>query len=386
MSKVLFVIKYPLIEQYSIMQKLNGEINAVRQLGNEVFYISFDHDHLYLDNGQERKMIQKTTMGKMPGYFHTFVFYDIYRAARKVLLKEQFDLVYFRYSPLSRSGYRMTKTAFEKSKLVVEIPTFPPDIEKAKNPIRELYQRYSAFRWTQAAKHVTLFTGIGEPGESYLGVPFLNIDNGIDTQLIPLRVPREPEDGKMHILAVAAMCNWHGYDRLIQGFANWNNPKKQNYIIDMVGDEGDGSLEKWKKLTADCGLEKQVIFHGKMTGEPLTKMFEMAEIGCGSFGLYRNNLRFASVLKIREYMARGLPFLYAHDDPGLTGEYPWCIQFPNDDTPIDMDRVDAFVSSLKRNQGLEKQMRAYAEEHMTWEAQFRKVFEKLETLSESGGR
>ena len=166
--KVLFVMKYPLVDQYSIMQKLNGEINAVRNLGHEVYYISFDRNYLYLDNGNERVKLKKTTLGHIPNYFHTIVFYDIYNAARKAIHDNNFDIVYFRHSPLNYSGYKMIKEAHKKAKLVVEISSFPPFTEKAKNIFRILYQMISKKWWKQSAKYVSLFTGIGEAAEEYL--------------------------------------------------------------------------------------------------------------------------------------------------------------------------------------------------------------------------
>ena len=53
------------------------------------------------------------------------MFYDIYRAARKAIQENDFDLVYFRHSPLNAFGYNMIKTAHDKSKLVVEDENCP---------------------------------------------------------------------------------------------------------------------------------------------------------------------------------------------------------------------------------------------------------------------
>ena len=117
-----------------------------------------------------------------------------------------------------------------------------------------------------------------------------------------------------------------------------------------------------------------MISHGSLTGDPLTAMFDTAAAGIGTFGMYRNNMDHASILKIREYMARGLPFIYAHDDPDLTEDMPWCIRFPNDDSPVDMQRVADFVDKVREHTGLSGEMRAYAAGHMSWEAQFTKLF------------
>ncbi len=379
--KVLFIMKYPLVDQYSIMQKLNGEINAVRNLGHEPYYISFDREFLYLDNGSERKKIQKTTFGHMPGYFHTIVFYDIYHASRKVILENHFDVVYFRHSPLNPPGKKMMKAANKKSKLVVEISSFPPYTEKAKNKIRALYHMRSKKMWEKCAKYVSLFTGIGDYANEYLGRPFLNIDNGIDVSLIPPREEITNTDDKIHLLGVASMCEWHGYERIIRGLAEWKNENAKQYIIDLVGDDGDGSLTKWKKLTTDLGMERQVVFHGRMTGDALTYMYNQATIGLCSLALYKIGFQTGSVLKLREYMARGLPFIYAHEDPHMTEDMPWCIRIPNNEEPVQMDKVDIFAKQIKTVRDMSIKMREYARKNMTWEAQFSAIFTKLNDCS-----
>ena len=378
--KVLFVMKYPLVDQYSIMQKLNGEINAVRNLGHEVYYISFDRNYLYLDNGNERVKLKKTTLGHIPNYFHTIVFYDIYNAARKAIHDNNFDIVYFRHSPLNYSGYKMIKEAHKKAKLVVEISSFPPFTEKAKNIFRILYQMISKKWWKQSAKYVSLFTGIGEAAEEYLDRPFLNIDNGIDISLIPSRRNVEKIDNKIHLLGVASMSEWHGYERIIIGLAAWKSKKAEEYVIDLVGDEGDGSLSRWKDLTRNLGLENQVLFHGRMTGDKLTEMYNRATVGLSSLALYKIGFQTGSVLKLREYMARGLPFIYAHNDPHMIEDFPWCLHIPNDDSAVNMEYVDEFVSRIKGESDLPERMRKYAKEKMTWEHQFKKIFDRIEAL------
>lgn len=378
--KVLFIMKYPLVDQYSIMQKLNGQINAVRNLGHEPFFISFDREYVYLDDGENRKRIQKTPFGHVPNYFHTFVFYDIYRAAKKAVLENDFDLVYFRHSPLNATGYRMIKTIHQKAKLVVEITSFPPYTEKAKNMLRAFYHTLSKKWWERGAKYVTLFTGIGEHADEYLKRPFINIDNGIDVSLIPPRTEKQSTDGKIHILAVASMCEWHGYERIITGLSEWKSEKARNYIIDLVGDEGDGSLEKWKRLASDLGVSKQVVFHGRMTGEALTNMYNMATVGICSLALYKIGFQKGSVLKLREYMARGLPFVYAHDDPHITDNMPWCMRIKNDSSAVPMREISDFIDRIHKCSNISSDMRQYAKDNMTWEQQFAKVFKKIDMI------
>lgn len=377
--RVLFVMKYPLVDQYSIMQKLNGEINAVRNLGHEANYISFDRDNLYLDNGENKQIIKKTTFGHSKFYFHTVVFSDINKTAERVVASGKYDLMYFRHSPIGYRGYKMLKTASKKgnTKVVVEIPSFPLNQDKPKNLIRRLYVMYSDLWWKRSSKFITLFAGIGEKTDAFLGVPYINIDNGIDINLIPERKEKESRDGKIHLLAVASMCEWHGYERIIKGLSEWKDKKAEKYVLDLVGDEGDGSLSRWKTLTHELGIEKRVIFHGRMTGDALTEMYNTATVGLSSLAMYKVGFQYGSVLKLREYMARGLPFVYAHDDPHMSEDLPWCLKIPNDGSTINMERIDEFVNRIEHEERLPHQMREYAKENMTWESQFQKIFSQI---------
>ena len=374
--KILFVMKYPINKDYSILQKLNGEMNAVRKLGHEVNYVSFDDESLYLNTECGREVIRKTTLGRSGFYYHTLVFRDIYLSVIKAIKTHKYDVVYFRYAPIGLTGKRMIKLLSQKAKIVVEIPTFPPNQEKQKTFLRRLYMRYSNHFWKKSARYIDLFTGIGEQSESFLNRPLLNIDNGVDVELIPLRKKRS--DGKMHLLAVASMSKWQGYDRLIKGLSLWKDERADKYIIDLVGDDFDGSLNRWKELAKECNIEKQVCFHGKKVGAELTALFEVATIGIGSLSLFWKGINNSSILKIREYMARGLPFVYASNDPHIPQDAKWCLRVPNDDTPIKMQDIDTFITRLDSESHLEEKMRAYAEKNMTWEAQFKAVFRKLD--------
>ena len=375
--KFLFVMKYPLVDPYSLMQKFNGELNAVRNLGHEVYYISFDRDFLYLDNGKKREKLQKTTLGHMKHYFHTLVFYDIYHAAQKAIMENDFDVVYFRFSPLNRPGCKMMETAAQRSTLVVEVPSVPPYTSKAKNALRAVYHKRSKKLWETNAHYATLMTGCGEPTQSLWGVPFLNIDNGIDVSLIPPKKESRSADGKLHLLAVASMCQWHGYERLINGLAQWNSEEAKQYVIDFVGSDGDGSLAEWKKLTIEKGLSEQVIFHGRLTGDALTEMYDQAVLGVSTLALYKLGYSAGSVLKLREYMARGIPFIYAHDDPHMSPDMKWCFKIPNDASPVPMPELHRFVLGVLKEQNLAEQMRSYAKAHMSWESQFESIIKRL---------
>lgn len=377
MAKVLFIMKYPLVDAYSLKNKFNGQMRAAQALGHEVYFVGYDHKHTYLIHGDEKTVIKKIWFGNWKQYIHTKAFLDLYDSVRRVLKQEHFDVVYLRRCPLTYSGYRMCKKIVRSgAKLVEEIPTYPGGGERRQGTFREMCLDYSRYWWRKVHPMLSLYSLIGEKADSLGEIPAINIENGTDVELLPLRQAHFDKE-KIHLLALASMCRWHGYDRLIRGLAELDAGTRSTVVLDMVGDDGDGSLAQWKALVKELGLEEQVLFHGRKEGEELNRFFDTADVGICSLGLYRIGFSSGSILKLREYISRGLPFVYAAQDPSISSEQPFGMQISNDDLPVDVSAVIAFAQQMRKELELPSKMRQYARENMTWKVQLQKVFAAL---------
>ncbi len=380
-QNILFIVKYPLDDAYSIKKKVDGQVAAADRMGLDAWQTAYDRQQTYLLHRGEKAPVHRIRLGKMPGYLHTLAFSDLFGSVLRTLKKQTFSHVYMRHCPLSPKGIRMLRRLKQSgSRIVVEIPSYPLENERQKSTLRRLYWAYSQRCWKRAAKYVDLFALIGAPADQYLGRPAINIDNGVDVDAIPLRAPQPAPDGKLHFLAVAAMARWHGFDRLIEGVAQLPPEQRQQVIVDMVGSEGDGSLARWQQLTADKGLTDTVRFHGYQTGQRLDALFHQADVGICSLGLHRNGYQMASSLKLREYAARGLPFLYATADPALPKQEPFCLRIAADDSPIPMEEAIAFARQMRLEPEIPAQMRAYAQAHMSWQKPLGDVLNRLASL------
>ena len=378
MEKVLFVTKYPFHVEYSIKKKFDNQIKAAKNLGYDVYYTAFDKDFFYLVHNEDRHIVKKIAFTGIKGYIHLKAFLDMYDTVLQTIRNEQFDYAYIRHCPLTWLGYRMIK-ALKKNgtRVVVEIPTYPAEKEKSPSMFHSLCKIYTDFWWRHAEQDCALFTLIGEHADTYHGRPAINIDNGIQVENIPLRNHPVGQEEPYHILALASMCNWHAYDRVIEGIAQMDVEKRKRVVLDMVGGGGDGSLAEWKELTKLRGLQEQVRFHGYRSGDELNELVDAASIGLGTLGLYRKDFSSDSSLKNREYMARGLPFVYAGDDSALEGNEPYVLKIPNNDTAVDMDAVLTFMKDVEAHPQYREKMRKHAKEKMSWERQFDKLFVAL---------
>lgn len=375
-KKLLYIVRYQLDKPFNLKAKFDGQICAFENIGFQVYYLAFDEKYFYLVNEGNRRIVGKTHFG-IPGYFHTLCYQDMYVLSRKLLKEIAFDCVYWRAAPHLPASLALAK-AIRKAgiRFIYEYPTYPSNTEKSMSGLRSVYIRYSALLGKKVDDLADGFVLIGEDAHGvYNGKIAVNISNGINLDVIPARKPK-PDPDTIHVLALASMSYWHGYDRLIRSLAEYTGD--QNIMIHMVGGNDGGSIPEWKALVQELGLLDKVIFHGSMSGDALSEMFDLCDIGVNSLGMYRKGFSVTSELKAREYAARGLPFVCSVDDPGLdhAGEPLW-MRVSNDDTIPEMEKIVEFALKMRADELSVEKLRTYAGEYLTWESQYRQVFEKI---------
>lgn len=377
-KKILYFVRYPLDEGFHLKQKFDGQLNAFANLGFDVSYIGFDRKHFYLVHGSEKSVIGNTHF-RIPNYVHTFLYHDYYTVASKTLEKLNFDFVYYRNCAAWPSTVKFAnQIKKQKIKLLYEVPTYLANTkEKSQSFLRSVYNKISN-SWEKKLIGVSdLILLIGDPAPHlFHGKPAMSIFNGISLQAMPARKPVNDENC-IHLLALSSMCEWHGYDRLILSLANYRGDAKVQ--IHMVGKNDGGCLEKWKNLAKEQGLEEQVIFHGSMYGTDLDQMFDLCDVGINSLGMYRKGIDSTSELKTREYIARGLPFVRSVRDEMIDElDQDLYMTVANDDSIPSMEEIVAFAQKMRQDDSAAMRLRKYASEKMTWESQYKKVFDFVE--------
>lgn len=381
MKSIFFLMKYPTCVPETLKRKFNGQMNACIQLGYEAWYLEWDGKAFSLvcmNTGEKKHVMNATQRLPQETYYHTLYFIDMYRAAIKAIGMHAFDKLYIRFLPTFPPAVRFVKLAKRKGITIIqELPTYlgqgnddgsvqPSFVRRAALRLSNAYARL-------AQRKMDFFTVIGvDAGGSLYGKPAMNINNGIDVTAIRQRDYQPRQDG-LHMLLLASMCDWHGYDRMIESLKHYRGDEK--ITLHFAGNDGDGSLAKWKQLAEDM---ENVIFHGGVYGEELDEMINQMDIGVSSLGLYRIGLELGTVMKGREYMARGLPFVYAGDDPTIIRDHPHAMQVPNSDALIDMESVIAFAKRMREQNDAASSMREYARANMSWEMEFERIFKAVD--------
>jgi hypothetical protein len=176
------------------------------------------------------------------------------------------------------------------------------------------------------------------------------------------------------LIGVAEIHPWHGFDRVIKGFAEYYS-KPQDVIVKfhIVGyfffnhDE-----DMFKQMIYDNHLEEYIILHGKKHGAELDKIFDECNFGIGSLGRHRVGIDKIKTLKNREYAARGIPFIYSETDQDFDNK-EFIMKAPADETPIDIKRIITFYKDLT----LSPTEIRNSIKHLSWDNQMKKVVDNV---------
>lgn len=165
--------------------------------------------------------------------------------------------------------------------------------------------------------------------------PTLVIGNGIDTQKYKSIPSTAPAEGPCRFVFIGTPGqSWHGIDKI--GVLASALPEEHFTIIGLTPQE----LEKELRFTVPSNLEAI----GYLDDHASSVAIASAHIGIGTLSLYAKGLEEASALKVRQYLALGLPVILGCQDTDLSSHSePFILELPN--TP---DNISAHIEEIKR--------------------------------------
>lgn len=166
------------------------------------------------------------------------------------------------------------------------------------------------------------------------------------------------------LLAVAKVSSWHGLDRVLVGISNYVQESPRDVAVKFyIAGDGD-AIKELKSASERLGIAESVFFLGFKSHGDLDSLFDIADIGISTLGLYRKGMQSASSLKTREYVARGMPLVVSGDDIDLEPIPNFAFHVSNDDRPVNIRELIHWYEGLGA-QNVEKEgIRNFALEHM----------------------
>ena len=256
------------------------------------------------------------------------------------------------------------------TKIIMEIPTYPYYYETFKGESSLIKGAIQAAERMVGDrhyyKHCDLIPVVKCVSDAKLKPNMFEMYNCVNEDL-PVVSHRKKD--YIDIMGVGHIHHYHGYDRLIRGFASYYAKGGQEDIRLHIIGNGD-ELQKLKKLSAECGTEDRVFFEGVKTGEELAEFYRNTDLALGTLCLFKRGADTETAIKLSEALYQGIPVMTSGKVPMDFVGKDMIYTVPNDESDIDADKLLEFIKN--RNYDADyTQMR----EKLQWESLLGKMLD-----------
>ena len=378
--KILFLVYHGFSEHSGISKKIHYQVKGLRENGYEVHlcYYGFDqrgHRCRFVDN----QVIQDYGTGKLAAIRQRLNYDCIYDYCKLNDIQFVYARCFQNADPILIQFFKKLKQIGIKA--VMEIPTYPYDKEFASFSWDiQLKLKIDRLFRNQLSKELAAIVTFSDE-ERIFGQRTIRISNGVDFDSIPLHQYLQPTDGSIHLVGVAEVHIWHGYDRLIAGLGEYyqHTPNPCQVYFHIVG--GVHPNERYKAnafhpgmqaIIDKYGIQDKILFHGQLFGDALDEVFNQSCFAIGSLARHRSGITIIKTLKNREYATRGIPFIYSEHDSDFDNQ-PYVIKARPDESPIDVPQILDFIDHHHfKPEEIRKTV-----ENLSWKIQMQKVIDEV---------
>lgn len=179
------------------------------------------------------------------------------------------------------------------------------------------------------------------------------LSNGFDVDSVGVIEQEIKYNSTIKFCLISGSPNyWNGSDRYIEAFKKYSgNEKIELHLIGVFN----------PKYVND--LPTHIINHGMLSKENLDMLLPQMHVGLGSVALHRVALKEGNVLKVREYLSRGLPVIIGYQDTDLSFDEPldFVKNVSADEKAIELPPIITWLKELYlKHPDLNKQIREFA--------------------------
>jgi hypothetical protein len=171
------------------------------------------------------------------------------------------------------------------------------------------------------------------PSFASFGKPSVVIGNGIALSEYP-EFPAPANDRPRLVFLGHPGTPWHGLDHVVELALS-----VRDWQFDIVG----------PAATEIRDPPSNVTFHGSLEVQEYAPIMRNADVAIGTLGLYRKHMEEASPLKVREYLARGIPTVIGYRDTDFPTPVPFLLTIKNDPQGVreSGDKIGRFMLAVR---------------------------------------
>jgi hypothetical protein len=322
-----------------IVTKVKGQISQWEELDVEVDLLSLYSFKVYdkkLNLIDDSMSFELKWHGRLYTLFR--MFYSTLKLYSYLSSNRSYDIIYTRQRPWMPLLSRVLK----RIPTIIEINTFDESEYKLISNLMYKVNHYTRCLFYPFAKgFIGVTKELATGYESEFNKTSVSIGNGIDSRDYEVL---EIKNIRPKVCFIGSPgFKWHGLDKVLY-LAN-KSPEFDFHIIGIEG-ESTGNVE----------------YHGYIELERAKSLVGTCDVGLCSFSLYINNLKESSPLKSRQYLAQGLPIIYAYEDTDLNGSEAFVLKITNTESNVtdQLEQIKEFIKNVTGDHGLRLSAREFA--------------------------
>tara|TARA_B100001971_G_scaffold129103_1_gene119066 strand:- start:114165 stop:116354 length:2190 start_codon:yes stop_codon:yes gene_type:complete len=338
--KILYVIDQNIEsgKTSGIIHKIKNKIEIWSQEGVTVEIMSLYSFKLYDSNLKLIDDSKSYNLKRHGRYFtlarmlySTFLLYNF-------LKNNNYDLMYIRQRPYMP----FTQRCFKLIKTVIEINTYDVGEYKAISKAMYIINNLTRDRFYRHARGFLCVTKeLEDIFSKQYNLPSLTIANGVDSSkyIIKNNINEKPR----LVFVGSPGYEWHGIDK-VEYLAN----KLKEFDFHLVGMDG---------VNRD-----NITYHGYCSLEKTKEIVGACDVGICSLSLHVKDMDEASPLKSRQYLAQGLPVIYAYNDTDMKGDERFALKIANSKTNVisSLENIKHFVEEVYSNKDISVEAKEFA--------------------------
>lgn len=317
--------------QSGVMHKIAGQVDRWSAAGHEVrlFVATRDQEDPWTERLGEIAVVRRYD-GPLSRIMTMARLVEGVRAFHPRLIYLRWDMF---YPPMVRFPRR--------TPIVVELNTDDEAESALSSGIRSKYNRLTRGLLLGRARAFVFVTAelSAKPSVARFKARHAVVSNGIELAAYPSLRAVEGPAPRLAFVGTADQP-WHGVDKLVDLAA-----RRPAWRFDIVG------LDAGTALLAPGPRPANITWHGALERAQVIEVLATADVGVGTLALHRKSMSEACPLKVREYLAVGLPILYGYTDPDADGPADYALRIENTETNV-IDALDAIDDFVTRSRGV----------------------------------
>jgi glycosyltransferase involved in cell wall biosynthesis len=262
---------------------------------------------------------------RVPRIFRFVVLRNFYAWIKIISLRKHYDIILCRH--ITFDPFVFIFSWFVRNRLTVHHSIETEELRMVRSGIKGSFASWLETRTGRCA----ILTSLGVVGvTNEIAVyqsrrvqpakPHFCYPNGINTITLPDIADRRCKNDCNVVFVCGTFSKWHGLDELIDSVECVAESQSPRFIVHLIGKLFPYQVERIK---ADRWLSSKFIIYGVLEQKKYLPILEKCDVGLGSFNLGQKGIREAATLKVREYLALGLPVYAGHKDTALPDDFPY---------------------------------------------------------------